>query len=808
MHPIDALQARGGWQFDIRSAAIGVAFAWIIAAILYGQRRAIGVAVQKVWTPIAAWRSRARASQEEKYLSALYEQLRHSLLLEPADLSAGFIPPTFAVPAPLPASVADAANAPRTVEIPLAALLSGHPRLIISGTQGSGRTTAMVYLVHQALQNLAPAGKGGRRRLPLWIDLAHTPSASAGKVSSAAEAIVTAAAAYLPAVLPQWLLQRLRREPCLVLLDNWDQLAPDRRAEVALRISEADDEFADTVWMVSAAPEGYSDLTAAGFVPIEVIPQGRSQWRRALYEAWQSSLGRVAEPPDDEALTAIARAADAGAPPWELQIRTMVHLATGDLPSRPVEAVDRYIATKIGAVPLGKAPEEFVDAAQQVALDALMAVSARARLDGQPVLTNKDMRDLLEAQREGRSGQDHRQEEAVRKILTGSGLLRQNGRTWQIAHPILADYLAACHLVREEAGSAIIEAHLEDPQWHVLTEFYAGVADIGPLVENLVRRAEIDGDRTPLTRIARWIAVSDPESPSRSAMIKILARSFMIDPLDPVTRASIGRTIALVAGDGARAFFVQMLRNASPDIRGAALRGLGLCKVNSDLTLLESVLRDEQATAQVRESAAQALLDLGSDEAYAALAGALTEVDPALMLVIAEALAGAPQGEVALEEAAHHPDLFVRRAAAHGLGRISSDWAREKLLEIAREDQEWMVRSAAELALQAQDESDQAPGMITAPPQPDQLDWLIGWAARQGEGLGVGEAAMVMLRRAAQEGNADAKVLSALTLAQIGQESDLAVLGSLTDSTDPLVAQTASWAVHQIRRRQRIFQVA
>jgi len=175
------------------------------------------------------------------------------------------------------------------------------------------------------------------------------------------------------------------------------------------------------------------------------------------------------------------------------------------------------------------------------------------------------------------------------------------------------------------------------------------------------------------------------------------------------------------------------------------------------------------------------------------------------MASIADILASDVRGGEALQQAAHHPDLMVRRAAAFGLGKVDEDWAHELLLELAREDTEWVVRSAAELALQARDESEGLVTTVTPPPQPEQLDWLIGWAARQGEGLGIGEAAMVMLRRAAQEGNADAKVLSALTLAQIGRESEATVLESLMGNLDPLVAQTATWAVRQIRRRHQVF---
>ncbi len=76
------------------------------------------------------------------------------------------------------------------------------------------------------------------------------------------------------------------------------------------------------------------------------------------------------------------------------------------------------------------------------------------------------------------------------------------------------------------------------------------------------------------------------------------------------------------------------------------------------------------------------------------------------MASIADVLASDVRGGEALQRAAHHPDLMVRRAATFGLGKVDEDWALELLLELAREDTEWVVRSAAELALQARDESE------------------------------------------------------------------------------------------------------
>ncbi len=799
------LQARASWHFDIRSAVVGALLAWILAAILYSQRRAIGAAARSAWEPVAAWRRRSRASQEEKYVRALWQRLRTQLLPEPDDLSAIFVPPTLEAPAPLPVSVTEAATAPRTVTVPYKSLLAGHSRLVLTGAQGTGRTTAMVMFVYQSLRSREQGKQQAGERLPIWIDLSQVAELSQKKVPSAAERIVAMATASLPEALPQWLLQRLRRERCLLLIDNWELLTPERRSQMAHWITEAAQGFSDTAWIVASAEEGYSDLVEAGFVPVQVVRQMGEQWHPSLYTAWQAATGREGAAPDEEALATFAKAAALGAPLWELHLRVLHHLQTNELPERPVEVIDSYIAHKIEAVDLGKAPEQITEPAQQVALEVLTAVAVRERLDGKPAMTGKEMRELLETKVRGQQERGRRLEDAARRLLTDSGLLRHDGRTWRLAHSILSDYFVACHLAHEETGAGIVESNLENPAWGVLIECYAGLADIGPVADALVRRSEMEGDQTPLTRVARWSAIADPRASSHKTLIKILARSFMLEGIHPAMRLEIGRAIAQSAGESARAFFVQMLRNPSSEIRGAAIRGLGWCKSDSDLTVLASALRDDKTPNRIRESAARALLDLGPDEALTALAEALPIVDEPLMLAIADTLALDARGGETLLQATHHPDLMVRRAAAFGLGKVDEDSARDRLLELAREDSEWLVRSAAELALQTREESERQAATVSAPPQPEQLDWLIGWAARQGEGLGVGEAAMAMLRRAVQEGNADAKVLSALTLAQIGHDAETTALEPLVHNLDPLIAQTATWALRQIRQRHHVF---
>jgi HEAT repeat protein len=395
-----------------------------------------------------------------------------------------------------------------------------------------------------------------------------------------------------------------------------------------------------------------------------------------------------------------------------------------------------------------------------------------------------------------------RLEGAARKILAESGLLRQEGKLWTILHPIFADYLTACHLAADEAGQEILEAHIDDPTWLILTEFYAGLTDAGELADQLLSEVEAGTSQEALLRAARWGIVAPEDHAWRKHLIKVLAQTFMQVDLDWGLRLSVGHALSLIAGEGARAFFLRMLRQPSTDVRCAAIRGLGWAGTPKEMPLLAAALRD--SSSAVQSSAVDALRDSGTDGAIAFLAESMPQVDEVLMIRIAEALASLPAGWDALESATEYPDLLVRRAAAQGLGLIEEAWAEQRLLEIGREDVEWLVRSAAEAAIQTRQERDEQQMRICASPKVDQMAWLIAWAARQGQGLGIGEAARETLLRAAQEGNVDAKALSALTLAQIGRRTDLPLVEVLARDRDPDVQRAAAWATQQVRQRYGI----
>ncbi len=282
--------------------------------------------------------------------------------------------------------------------------------------------------------------------------------------------------------------------------------------------------------------------------------------------------------------------------------------------------------------------------------------------------------------------------------------------------------------------------------------------------------------------------------------MKALAQSFINEDLDPSDRLIIGRALAQVAGGSARAFFLKMLQRPSLDVRIAAIRGLGWCRNPQDMRILGAALRDQNP--DVRSAAVRSLRDTGTPGAATFLGKSLDQVDEALMLVIAEALSELPDGPQVLIDATDHPDLLVRRAVAQGLGNIDQEWAEEKLIDMMKRDPEWLVRSAAESAVEAKEDQERQETTIPVPPKIDEIDWLITWAAEQGMGLGLGEAAIETLVMAAQEGRDDVQVLSALTLTRIGRESHIPILESMVEgNASESVRAAALYGLHELRRR-------
>ncbi|MGC9358659.1 MAG: HEAT repeat domain-containing protein, partial [Anaerolineae bacterium] len=381
-------------------------------------------------------------------------------------------------------------------------------------------------------------------------------------------------------------------------------------------------------------------------------------------------------------------------------------------------------------------------------------------------------------------------EGTVRKLLQRAKILRHDNKEIHFRHYAWREYFAARAFKKHEAEiiTPLLLEHLYDSDWSFLLECYVGLGKADALVKPLLKEAMTEGNLNALRRVARWATVAPEGAPWRKYVLQALAQVFVHGDLDLEERLDVGQALALVAGEGARPLYLQTLRNPNIDVRAASLRGLGWTGRPREMKILAAGLNVSQP--EIQKQAVLALADLGTSGAFRFLTDALIRSDEALTMIIAETLAKYPEGWEALKEATQVEDLVIRRAAARGLGRVHQPWAREILRTLALEDPQWLVRSAAEAALMAQEGSDED-AVIAPPPRPDSAQWLINWAARQGLGLGVGEAALQMLIRAVEVGDAQVRILAVETLGQMGHREHLEALRPLLEDDDPRVREAA-----------------
>jgi len=806
------LQQGSAWRFDPLSALIGAIIAWLIAAIIYVQRHAIKRTAQKLWEPLAEWRRRMRASVEEKYLRGLQQTLIPKLLFAPDDPTAVFAPPTFLAPAPLP----DAASADGALPYPLTVAFSnlqeGHTRLLLTGAQASGRTTALILSVWETAQRGATAEKPAPfDRFPLWADLAHYQEVPT-EGPSPLERLAYLAAKSLPEAIPKWLLEQLNARPSLILVDNWEVIPPAQRPEVAAWIDKVAEALPKSLWIISSTPEGYGPLVEHGFVPLEIVPPIGEEVAERLYQGWRSLLApqtateeeSTAEQAAEEAalLKLLKQMAESGAPSLEITLRSVLYLRSHKAPTRFEDVLAAYLDEWIPMPDLGDDQFEVAAQAKSLAIKALQQLAYHRRIEGASLnaqVLEEQIQSLLPPEEEERPP---KLEGAIKRLIQKSELLQRSGKELVFAHYVWENYLTATLLAKQgEEGIQQVMDHLHDPTWALLIECFAGQGDTMPLVKETLQTYQKTKSELALMQVVRWAALAPKKVVWRKVLMKILAQEFTEPQASLEKRVRIGRALLLTTGDNARLFYLQALRHPAPPVRAAALRGLGWTGTPQEMHLLRDALNDE--SAEIRYNAVEALSDLGTPGAVRVLQQTFFHADEQQMLLIAKSLAGYKSGWETLKQAAEHENLLVRRAAAHGLGNINRPWAKELLRRMALEDSQWVVRSSAEAALSVQAEGPQEQVFVPTPPEIDQISWLVAWAAKQGLGLGVGEAAMQTLLEALGKGDTASQILGAQTLAYMGTLEHVRALIPLARSEDPAVKQAATVAIHWIRQRYK-----
>ncbi|MCS7178495.1 MAG: HEAT repeat domain-containing protein [Anaerolineae bacterium] len=844
-----------GWQLDIYSALVGAGFTLLLMGLGYLLRDPFLRGWQELKRIALRTFSQMTAGWEARYRERLirWAQSAHALA-DLGPLEQYFVPVRLFLPLAFPDPEQDRSSAPPPL-LPADAL-RGHPRILIVGSPASGRTTLLAHLaLTHARQENGASSDPSLRRLPLYVYLPAldwAPASEGKKSPTPLQQLVQGALQTIgaPGSAATPLRQALQAGGALVLADGWDELPPAAQAPATAWLAELADAFPGNIWVVAVGAQQYAPLIHAGFIPLRICP-----WDRPEVQDFLTRLPTPEHFPLDQATENLTRIWKQTESLLDVALAAGWLLEHGTLPPKRVAPFRQRLEKWAEGMPDFSADLEW--AGGMSPLDILYALAWKLQEEGRFVCSRQELEAFIRQQllsafplaeasagenetlvepiseerglpphtasegeasaaapvsEEGPSPPEEPPSERPRlpepkrvrlavaarvKAFLGPGgpLVACAPDQYRFAHPLWQAMLTAEALAL--APDQLV-THLDDPSWLPVADFYAEIGGMEPVVRAWLSRPD-DLWQSRLRRAARWAALAPPDAPWRNGVMALLGRSLLSPDLSDESRQRLAEALIWTGDPGVPLFLRHALRSPNPTVRAIAARMMAVLREKADLSAIVKALEDPHEA--VRIAAVQALGEIGIPAAVEWLVRVLESGDETLQVEAARALARqGEEGYRTLREALQSEDFMIRRAAAYGLGEMDAIWARELLARAAREDPQWIVRSAAATVLSEREEK-ATPVPPPSPPVPSSMGWLITWAAQQGEGVGLGEAAFGPLLRALAEGPAPIRRAAAQTLGWVGRPEHVDALRRALNDPEPEVAQAAFGSLRELSAR-------
>jgi HEAT repeat protein len=796
-------------RFDFGSFIIGAIVAFAISFVAYRRREELGVVWQRIRTRFETIKNQLTAGVEQRYSKALLEYCDQlALTMEQADFDAIYVPQKLDPPPVRP--TLNPVDPDTRKPVPLAVALRSTQRLAVLGQAGTGRTTLLSRLARVHLDKQAEVEFGTRSYLPVLLHLAEMDW-SKPQDKDPLGGLIAAATAHVSSLIAaqvgNLMKGRLKRGAALLLLDGLDEITPAQRAMCIAWLAALLSQFPDNQVAITTGLLGYGALQNLGFAALPLSAWTHREADR-FTENWIAVLGGGRQ--DRKVLLeGVRQMSDLTTSPIDFTLALLDWRTRTRFPTSRVEVYDHWLeravrpigftedlmsADKLSAALGPIAWTLYQEQRSDIGLDeierALAAALPAPTLDtpatkGAPTAANT----------------------SARAIADTSGLFIPFGAdAYAFAHRRLAAYLAAYHAVH---SGLTLDDHWDQPEWAAVFDFYAALTDPAAQVSRALSSPD-DFSRTHLWTAARWTGSAALDAPWRSRTMGELARTFLQpDQLTPLRERSLNGLIA--THDKGLAFLLKRgLSQTDAAIRGLCLRGLGQLSRESDLPIFNAALKDPQA--EVRYTAIRAIAHMartGSAPAMELLIRLLLELDEDGQRLVAELLADCgEEGHQILREAAGEDEIKVRRAATFGLAQIGTDWARELLQKMEREEAQWYVRQAALDALNYIAKQNLPPGeqpaLDLSPIVIEQQGWLVEWAAQQGIGIGVGRQSTNALMRALEQGQPNVRQAALQTLCYVGDLELHDKLRAMLTDPDKSVRDAAYLTLEAIGQREGV----
>ncbi len=561
------------------------------------------------------------------------------------------------------------------------------------------------------------------------------------------------------------LRQKAERGHLLLLLDGWDELAPEERPEATDWLNRLLTDYPE-VQVIMAGPErGYGPLAELGFVISGLVPwrveveHFAEQWREALNEHIRLPLSIFWQP---------------GQLPLETTFRLWLGLEErpsdrSQTPQRWVELMETLLRKRLPQFD----DETDPDWLAPVTRELWQLLAYRLVKERQLYLPRTEVMHLIETILVDYESQDERGSSGrLFNTLKNSGIfvLWQNNRIG-IYSSVWRDFLASNHIALFQLKDEVM-AHLSDPVWAGVVRFFIGRAGATEAVQKQLASKEPDPLNERLFQVASWMPEALDKDDWRKQVLIQLGQMVVKGNLPVALRQRAALALARTNEGGILSFLRQLLQQKEPSLRQAALAAIAPLGAEITLEVAEKMFKD--SVPQVRASAVSALTWLNDPMVENPLLTTLVERDEPMNRAAAMGLAlnGTENAYAILREAAADEEIHIRRSAVFGLMQLDQFWAVDLLDTLEREDDQWLVKSAAGSALEtivARNKPE-----VWKTPRPGDQVWLIEWAAAQERAVPGGEAALtVALEALAEASDPMIRIAAAISLGQLGRQNTI-----------------------------------
>ncbi len=692
--------------------------------------------------------------------------------------------------------------------------VTGGGNVVIVGAAGTGKTVALAHLASQAA-NLKVQLEAGRDAVPFHYHIAdlQLPFDSS---KDPLTVLINAASERAPVFdlrkMPEFIRQSSGNGTALLLIDGFDEVDPQTQGDVTDWFRALQEAHPRIRIVTTGTANQLNGLISLGFHPLALMGWGErriSGFIQKWGDAWtQTFLETKVAPPDmidPVILNQWLGMDNSNLTPFELTLKVWGAYAGDGLGSHVMD----FIATHLRRIAPSGTPVAALELlAMQVVLTSQPIFDPRkARswvkqyevVEDDKIGTGElsDPVDVTDSQkiriRKSQAGTAKTSYGLLSKMVESGLLTSHPNEKMRFVHSVFNGYLAGQAVGDNDSDTTL----LAQPEWDGKTlalRFLAARSDASAVADILLKESDLPL-HTPTFIVARWLRDAPKDAKWRAKVFASLLNILQAEG-QPLTLRAQAMAAFIASGDpGVATLFRQLLSSRSFEVIPLAALGSGAMHDRKAVPLLEEVLQAPMGA--VRRAACLALVAIGMDKSFEAVARALLQGDDELRRAAAQALANdQKEGHPVLREGATLADIMVRRAVVHGLARVEEPWAMELLQTMEIEDDQWAVRNLANQYVEEINNRD--PRVPKELSEPSETPWLIEFAGKQGTGIPRGGSATEIIITAFKYGETDERLAAIPYLKKNANDGVVGTLYNGMYGEDPEVREASFLALQEI----------